>query len=111
MAQFSVVPTGDVDVVSVASIKATDLDSVKQYVNGARTDDDVLIDGKKVYRVPNIAVRQEGAVIDHVSLRVFNPTDVVALKPYKLVNPVFRSYVQDNRIAWSITADGLAEVK
>lgn len=111
MAQFTVLPTGDIDVVSVASIKADTLNPVKQYVNGNRTDDDVLIDGKKVYRVPNIAFRQNGEVIDHVSLRVFNPTDIAALKPYKLVNPVFRPYVRDNQIAWSITADGLAEVK
>lgn len=111
MTQFNMVPAGNISVVSVATIKAADLQPVKAYKDNKRTDEDVLVNGKKVYRVNGVSFLQDDDVVDFVSLRVFQPVDVIGLKKYALVNPVFTPYVRDNRIAWSVTADSLVEVK
>lgn len=76
------------------------------------TDAPALVDGKPVFRVPRtVALRQDGEVISNVSIRVHQPSNITALKPYMLVNPRFTSYVRDGFVSWSITADAIQEVK
>lgn len=112
MANLNLMVKGNLSVVSIVSIKATDCEPVKKYENGKKTDEDVLVNGKKVYRVRNVSFLQDDEQItEPISLRIYQPVDVLGLKKYALVNPVFTPYVRDNRIAWSVTADSLVEAK
>lgn len=111
---MNVIPTGKFDVISLEAISADAMQQVMAYDNDAHkaTDTPALIDGKPVYRLPrSVAFRQDGAVVQGVSIRVHTPCEIAALKPYALVNPVFRPFVRDGFVAWSITADTLVEVK
>lgn len=40
-------------VLSVQAMKATDFESVKTFEDGKRTNDDMLVDGEPVYRLPS----------------------------------------------------------
>lgn len=111
---MNMVPTGKVDVISLEAISADAMRQIMAYDDDSHkaTDAPALVDGKPVYRVPrSVAFRQDGSVIQGVSIRVHTPCAIDALKPYALVNPVFRPFVRDGFVAWSITADSLVEVK
>ena len=114
MSLLNVIATGKVDVVSVSNIAADEMRQIMQFdrASNKETDTPALVDGKPVFRVPRtVALRQDGEVISNVSIRVHQPSDIAALKPYALVNPRFTSYVRDGFVAWSITADAIQEVK
>lgn len=114
MSSLNVIATGKVDVVSVSNVAADEMRQIKQFdrTSNKETDTPVLVDGKPVFRVPRtVALRQDGEVISNVSIRVHQPSDITALKPYMLVNPRFTSYVRDGFVSWSITADAIQEVK
>lgn len=78
--------------------------------DGRPTGRQKLVDGNPVYRVPAQYVDDTG-VDSSVSLRVLNrPTAVIPpLATIRLVGNVkLVPYVSRGRIAWSITADGVA---
>ena len=92
MSSLNVIATGKVDIVSVSNVAADEMRQIMQFdrASNKETDAPALVDGKPVFRVPRtVALRQDGEVISNVSIRVHQPSDITALKPYMLVNPHF----------------------
>lgn len=74
------------------------------------TDDDDLVDGKPVYRLPAIYVKQDGRQTQSISLKLrAKPAEALEeLQRFHLVgNVVITPWLKNGRIAYSLLADGI----
>jgi hypothetical protein len=88
----------------------TSLEPAKQY----GTDELGLVDGKVVYRLPAIYVKENGRQNQNISLKVRNkPTSTIPemTKVHLVGDVVITPWVKNNRIAYSLLADGVEVIK
>lgn len=102
--------------------KAADLESI-EFINMATmdpstlepakafgSDDNELVDGKPVYRLPAIYVKENGRQTQNVSLKLRTIPDapLEELQKFHLVGTVvITPWLKNNRIAYSLLADGI----
>lgn len=103
-------------VLSAAAQKSTDFETMKKYKDGKRTDEDVLVDGVPVYKLPSnsFPILQNGVTLDNVTIRLKHVTDYSPATYYKLTGSVsVTAWSRPNTtyVSYTVTADGMEPVK
>jgi hypothetical protein len=96
----------DIEFINMATMDPSTLEPTKKF----GSDEDDLVDGKPVYRLPAIYVKEGGRQTQNVSLKLRNkPTEALEeLQKFHLVGTVvITPWLKNNRIAYSLLADGI----
>ena len=96
----------DIEFINMADVDPSTLEPTKKF----GTDEDDLVDGKPVYRLPAIYVKEAGRQTQNVSLKLRNkPAEALEeLQKFHLVGTVvITPWLKNNRVAYSLLADGI----
>lgn len=96
----------DIEFINMATMDPTTLEPTKKF----GTDEDDLVDGQPVYRLPAIYVKEGGRQAQNVSLKIRNvPTaPLEELQRFHLVGTVvITPWLKNGRVAYSLLADGI----
>jgi hypothetical protein len=100
----------DLDFYIMEELDPSSLEPAKQY----GTEELGLVDGKVVYRLPAIYVKENGRQNQNISLKVRNkPASTIPemTKIHLVGNVVITPWIKNNRIAYSLLADGVEVIK
>lgn len=96
----------DIEFINMETLDPSTLEPAKKF----GTDEDDMLDGKPIYRLPAIYVKEGGRQTQSISLKLRNkPTEPLEeLQKFHLVgNVVITPWMKNNRIAYSLVADGI----
>lgn len=96
----------DIEFINMETLDPATLEPAKKF----GTDDPDLIDNKPVYRLPAIYVKENGRQTQNVSLklRAVPAEPLEELQRFHLVGTVvITPWLKNNRIAYSLLADGI----
>ena len=96
----------------IAALEDIDPDALEP-AKAYQSEETKLVDGKPVYRLPDLYVK-DGQYKASISIKVFNkPSETIAGLTYlNLVGKVeITPFIMNNRIAYSVVADGVEVVK
>jgi hypothetical protein len=96
----------DIEFINMAALDPATLEPAKKF----GTDEPDLIDNKPVYRLPAIYVKEGGRQTQNISLKLRNkPAESLEeLQKFHLVGDVvITPWLKNNRIAYSLLADGI----
>jgi hypothetical protein len=96
----------DIEFINMSDVDPSTLEPTKKF----GTDDNDLVDGKPVYRLPAIYVKEAGRQTQNISLKLRNKPDapLEELQRFHLVgNVVITPWLKNNRVAYSLLADGV----
>lgn len=96
----------DIEFINMETLDPATLEPAKKF----GTDDPDLIDNKPVYRLPAIYVKENGRQTQNVSLKLRTIPDapLEELQKFHLVGTVvITPWLKNNRIAYSLLADGI----
>lgn len=96
----------DIEFINMADVDPATLEPAKKF----GTDEDDLVDGKPIYRLPAIYVKEAGRQTQNVSLKLRNkPAEALEeLQKFHLVGTVvITPWLKNNRVAYSLLADGI----
>lgn len=97
---------------TIATLEDIDPDTLEP-AKAYQSEDTKLVDGHPVYRLPDLYVK-DGQYKASISIKVFNkPTEKIPGLTYiQLVGKVeITPFIMNNRIAYSVVADGVEVVK
>lgn len=100
----------DLEFYIMEELDPTSLEPAKQY----GTEELGLVDGKVVYRLPAIYVKENGRQNQNVSLKVRNKPSITIpemTKIHLVGNVVITPWIKNNRVAYSLLADGVEVIK
>lgn len=96
----------DIEFINMATVDPSTLEPAKKF----GTDEPDLIDNKPVYRLPAIYVKEGGRQTQNISLklRAVPAEPLEELQRFHLVGSVvITPWLKNNRIAYSLLADGI----
>lgn len=96
----------DIEFINMADVDPSTLEPAKAF----GTDDNDLVDGKPIYRLPAIYVKEGGRQSQNISLklRTIPAEPLEELQRFHLVGTVvITPWLKNNRVAYSLLADGI----
>lgn len=96
----------DIEFINMETLEPSTLEPTKKF----GTDDIDLVDNKPVYRLPAIYVKENGRQTQNISLKLRNkPAEALEeLQKFHLVGTVvITPWLKNNRVAYSLLADGI----